>query len=228
MKVEIKKIHSWEIPSIQHAIKLQRELAERVIVAGEPDFVRFIAAGDLAFSKDGRAFAAVVLLEYPSLDVVDIVKGFEKVRMPYIPGLLSFRESPLLLKLFEKLSVTPDLVMLDGQGIAHPRGLGLAAHIGLFLGIPTVGCAKSKLVGTYDEPGYERGSWSWLYHNGKKIGVVLRTRTGKNPIFVSPGHLLSFDAAREWALRTTTRYRIPEPTRQAHIAVSKFKKEILK
>ncbi len=223
--MRIKRIHSWEGLTIPEAKALQERLSEQVIVDGDPGDVRLIASGDLAFSKEGTAFAAVVLMTYPEMRVVEVHTGRERVRFPYVPGYLSFREAPLLLSLFERLSRTPDLVMIDGQGIAHPRGLGLAAHVGLFLGLPTIGVAKSRLVGDYDEPGPHKGDWSWLVFGGRKVGVVVRTKDGVRPVFVSPGNLIGFEACLRWTLATATRFRLPEPTRAAHNAVTQFKGE---
>ena len=183
-----------------------------------------IAGVDMAFDRKSQtAFATVVVLRYPSFRPIAVKSRSDFVRMPYVPGYLSFREAPLLLELLAEIDA-PDLLMLDGQGIAHPRGLGLASHIGLFVDIPTIGCAKSRLIGTYVEPGLKAGQREYLWHNEKKIGVVLRTRDGVRPIFVSPGHRIDIDNAAEWAFRCVDRYRIPIPTRMADIEVAKFKK----
>ncbi len=225
--MKTRKIHNWENITIDKARELQKNLTKEVIINGGPKNVRTIAAGDLAFSKDGTAYAAVVLLSYPKFELLELHTGTEDVRFPYIPGYLTFREAPLLLKLFEKLSQTPDLVMLDGQGIAHPRKLGLGAHIGIFLNLPTIGVAKSRLLGKYIEPGPQKGDWTWLTHHGEKIGMVIRTRNNVKPIFVSPGYLIDFDNCLKWIMRCSLKYRIPEPTRRAHNEVTKFKKSIL-
>jgi len=224
--MEIRKIHSWDKLTIAAARELQQKLATQVVIAGGPENVSTIAAGDLAFSKDGMAYGAVLLLTYPEFDIVESHTGTEKVRFPYIPGFLSFREAPLLIELFARLSRFPDLVMIDGQGIAHPRGLGIAAHIGLFLNIPTIGVAKSRLIGEYDEPGTEKGQWSYLRHNNGTIGMVVRTRRRVKPIYLSVGNEIDYEHCLKWLLKCCTRYRIPEPTRKAHIAVAKFKKTI--
>jgi len=222
--MKIQKIHSWENLTIDDARSLQTNLASRLVLDSGPDKVDTIAAGDLAFSKDGYALGAVLLLSYPDFELLELHTGYEKVRFPYIPGYLSFREAPLLLKLFEKLEGTPDLVMLDGQGIAHPRKLGLAAHIGLFLQKPTIGVAKSRFVGSYDEPDIEKGSWTWLTYKGENIGMVVRTRTNVKPVFISPGNLISFENALRWTLAASIRYRIPVPTAMADREVGRFKK----
>ena len=222
--MKIKKIHRWENLTLSDAKSIQIELAKNVIVDGKVSDVNYIAAGDLAFSKDGIAFGAVVLIKYPEFEIVEKHTGKERVRFPYFPGYLTFREAPLLLSLFQKLEITPELVMIDGQGIAHPRKLGLGAHIGLFLGVPTIGIAKSRLIGEYDEPDIEKGSWNWLTTNGEKSGMVVRTRKNVKPIFISPGNLIGFESALDWTLKCSIKYRIPEPTRLAHNTVTNFKK----
>jgi len=179
---------------------------------------------DISFCKES-AYAGMVVLNANSLDVIDqfILKG--KISFPYVPGLLSFREAPLLLKLLKHVSQKPDLIFFDGHGVAHPRGLGLASHMGLFLNCPTVGCGKSKLIGHYSEPGLKKGSHSQLLDkkNGS-IGAVLRTRDNCKPIFVSVGHKIDLKTAVHWTLHCTTRYRIPEPTRRAHLLVTAARK----
>ncbi len=222
--MKIHKIHSWENLTIDDARNLQISLASRLVLDGESDNVDTIGAGDLAFTKDGYALGAIVLLSYPDFELLELHTGYEKVRFPYIPGYLSFREAPLLLELFEKLKQTPDLIMIDGQGIAHPRKLGLAAHIGLFLQKPTIGVAKSRFVGVYDEPDMKKGSWTWLTYKSEKIGMVVRTRTDIKPVFISPGNLINFDNALKWTLATSIRYRIPVPTALADREVGSFKK----
>lgn len=223
--MRIHRVHNWNSITVKRARQLQITLAQRVVIEGAPSRVKTIAAGDMAFSKKKTAYAAVVLLSYPEMELIELHTGREDVRFPYVPGYLSFREAPLLLRLFEMLTHTPDLVMIDGQGIAHPRRLGLATHIGLFLKIPTIGVAKSRLVGEYEEPATERGSWSWLVHNDERIGIVLRTRQNVKPIFVSPGNMIDFQSSLKWVLKTSGKYRIPEPTRRAHREVSQFKKQ---
>jgi deoxyribonuclease V len=149
------------------------------------------------------------------------------VRFPYIPGLLSFRELPALLKLWKRIKKRPDLVFVDGQGIAHPRRIGIASHLGVLLGQATIGVAKSRLVGEYEMPARRKGSCSPLKYRGKKVGEVLRTRTAVKPVFISPGHLINVEDALRWALKVTGRYRIPEPTRQADIYVKQLRAKSL-
>jgi deoxyribonuclease V len=156
--------------------------------------------------------------------VVEEAVAWGHVSFPYIPGLLSFREAPILLKAFKKLRHTPDIVIFDSQGIAHPRGLGLASHMGLLLDTPSIGCAKSRLVGTFKEPGTRAGARSPLKHEGKHIGTVLRTRDGVKPVFVSPGHKIDMRGAVRWVLKCCKGYRLPEPTRAAHHLSNKARK----
>lgn len=188
--------------------------------------VRTAAGLDCAFDKaNGTAYASVVVLSYPEMEVIECADAVAKLTFPYVPGLLSFREAPACLAAAAQLQTAPDVFLIDGQGIAHPRRLGLASHLGLFLGRPTVGCAKSRLLGTYDEPGREKGSRSPLYDGEEIIGAVVRTRTGVKPLFVSPGHLCTLEEAVLWTLRLTARCRLPEPTRLAHQQVTASKKQ---
>jgi deoxyribonuclease V len=183
-----------------------------------------VAGADMAFDKaNGLAFASVVVLGLPDLTTTDSADVVCPLDFPYVPGLLSFREAPGLLAAFAKLKSVPDAVIFDGQGIAHPRRLGLAAHVGLWLGIPSVGCAKSRLCGEFVEPGRTKGDSSPLTDGEEQIGVVLRTRTDVKPVFVSPGHRADFGGAAELVLRCCTRYRLPEPTRRADAAVARLK-----
>ena len=168
------------------------------------------------------------MLTWPGLEVVETQTVAGRMSFPYVPGLLSFREGPLLLQAFKRLRMDPHLIFFDGQGIAHPRGIGLASHMGLLLDRPSLGCAKSRLFGTSAEPDREAGSRTALYDSsGLQIGVTLRTRTGVKPIFVSPGHRVGMKAAAQWALRVGGGYRIPEPIRQAHLLVNRRRIELL-
>ncbi len=180
---------------------------------------RFIAGVDISVSKArGIATGAVVVLEYPELRLVEtkVVNG--KLDFPYIPGLLSFRESPLTLAACERLAITPDLILVDGQGIAHPRRLGLASHLGLFLNTPTIGCAKSLLCGTHEVPGEKPGSYAEVVDRGEIIGAALRTKLGVKPLYISVGHKVDLQTAIYWVLECCRDYRLPEPTRFAHLA----------
>ena len=180
---------------------------------------RLIAGADVSVSKtQGMATGAVVVLEYPGFTVVEVKEIHGRLGFPYIPGLLSFRESPLVLAAYEELSVTPDLLLVDGQGVAHPRRFGLACHLGLLLDIPTIGCAKSRLCGRHEVPEIEPGSYTELVDGDETIGVALRTKLRTNPIYVSIGHKVDLDSAIHWVLECCRGYRLPEPTRLAHLA----------
>jgi len=215
-------LHDWNLAP-REAIALQKRLAgcvEREDRLGE---VRRIAGVDIGFEQKGAITrAAVVVLAWPprspgALDVVEQVVHREPTRMPYIPGLLSFREVPAALAAFEGLAALPDLVMVDGQGIAHPRRLGVASHLGLWLDLPTIGVAKSRLCGRHGEPGPERGDWTPLIDgpDDELIGAVLRSRVGVKPLFVSPGHRVSLPTALAWVVACLGRTRLPEPTKLA-------------
>jgi deoxyribonuclease V len=211
-------LHRWDIPPAE-AIALQRELASEVITSGNGGDVHFVAGADISVPRGSRAGrAAIVVLSYPELELVEVKTGEAELGFPYIPGLLSFREAPLIIELFEKLSHKPDLLLVDGQGIAHPRRLGIASHLGLWLDVPTIGCAKSRLCGEHGEVGSEAGTAVDLKDNEGVIGMVLRTRDGSKPIYISPGHKIGMGEAVAWTLRCTRGYRLPEPTRLAHLA----------
>ena len=214
----MERLHGWQI-SVAQALDLQRRLAVQVSRNSEVLTPRFIAGVDIAAGKaQGMATGAVVVLSYPELRVVEtkVVQG--ELDFPYIPGLLSFRESPLTLAACEKLSITPDLVLVDGQGVAHPRRFGLASHLGLFLNTPTIGCAKSLLCGRHEEPGIEPGSYAEVTDRGEVIGVALRSKLDVKPVYVSIGHRVDLQTAIYWVLECCRGYRLPEPTRLAHLA----------
>jgi len=186
---------------------------------GEVVAPRFIAGVDISADKaPGVATGAVVVLQYPELGVVETKVVSGKLNFHYIPGLLSFREAPLTLAACQELTITPDLILVDGQGIAHPRRMGLASHLGLFLNLPTIGCAKSLLCGAHQVPGVEPGSYAEVVDNGETIGVALRTKLGVNPIYVSIGHKIDLQTAIYWVMECCRGYRLPEPTRLAHLA----------
>ncbi|MBI4389870.1 MAG: deoxyribonuclease V [Nitrospinae bacterium] len=222
--MKIIPLHAWDV-SPKEAVVIQDRLARQIVLEPRSAPPKIVAGADMAFDKAaGSGFAAVVLLRFPSLQPAGkfTVKG--TVKFPYVPGLLSFREAPLLLKAFEQVEPAPDLIFFDGQGLAHPRKLGLASHLGLFLDCPTVGCAKSRLTGHYEEPGRGKGSSSPLVNDaGENLGAAVRTRDNCNPVYVSPGHKIDIDSAVRWTLQCTTRYRIPEPTRLAHNLVGEYK-----
>jgi deoxyribonuclease V len=216
--MHIAKLHNWDV-SPEQALEIQHNLAQQVILYNAVLSPRFIAGLDVSVNKANEAVAVAVVLNYPELNVVETAVAKGKVSFPYIPGLLSFREVPLTIEAFAKLSLDPDLVMVDGQGIAHPRRIGLASHLGLVLNKPTIGCAKSPLFGVFKEPENEAARFTNIEDkDGHIIGAVVRTRTGVKPLFISIGHKIDLPSAVRWVLKCCRNYRLPEPTRQAHLA----------
>lgn len=209
--------HRWDLSPAQ-ARALQDELRGLVCLEDAlPSQPNRIAGVDVGYEDGGRtARAAVALLDYPSLGPVTQIVVRTPVRFPYVPGLLSFREAPAILSALAELTQTPDLILVDGQGYAHPRRMGIACHLGLLTGLPTIGVGKTRLVGTHGEPPAERGGWCPLIHHDEIIGAVLRTRVGVKPLYISPGHRICLDTAIRWVLACTPRYRLPEPIRCAH------------
>lgn len=222
--MKTRSLHPWKVTP-QQALQIQNKLAGRIEQKNRLQDAQWVAGADISLTRNSTgAFAGIVVLNARTLEIADeyFIKG--KIEFPYIPGLLSFREAPLLLKLFKKVSPAPQLVFFDGQGIAHPRRLGLASHMGLLLDCPTIGCAKSRLTGNYKEPGLKKGSRSRLQDDDNQtIGAVVRTRDNCKPVFISVGHQIDLETAIRWTLKCTTRYRIPEPTRLAHIRVNEFR-----
>jgi deoxyribonuclease V len=212
------QLHPWRV-TVAQAHDIQRRLAGQVSQKNELGTPRLIAGVDIsAEGSSGQARGAAVVLSYPDLDVAEVRVAWGKPGFPYVPGLLSFRESPLILAACEKLSLSPDLVLVDGQGLAHPRRLGLASHLGLLLDIPTIGCAKSRLWGQHEAVGEDAGSTAELVDKGEVIGAVLRTQVGKIPLYVSVGHKIDLSNAIQWVLRCCRNHRLPEPLRLAHLA----------
>jgi deoxyribonuclease V len=216
--MRVHKLHDWEV-SVARAKEMQLSLAKKVVADNEAINPRLIAGIDIS-SPDAQGIArgAVIVLRYPGFSIVEVKVVEGKITFPYIPGLLSFRESPLILAACEKLYNVPDLILIDGQGIAHPRRLGLASHVGLFLDLPTIGCAKSILCGQHGLVGEEAGSYTELLDNGEVIGAALRTKSGVKPIYVSVGHRIDIAWALQWVTKCCHGYRLPEPTRLAHLA----------
>jgi len=216
--------HSWDL-STAEARDLQLRLAslvDRTHVLGRYETV---AGADVSYNIRGpRLYAAVVVVRADTWEPIGRSGTVADAKFPYVPGLLSFREIPAVLEAFDGLKIRPDLLMCDGQGIAHPRRFGLASHLGLWLGIPTIGCAKSWLCGDFEEPGPDRGDWSPLTDNGETIGAVLRTRSRVKPLFVSSGHLCNLESAIAATLAATPTYRIPIPTRLAHQYVNELRR----
>ncbi len=196
---------------------MQRELRHRVIPRDALGPVRRIAGVDVGFEQGGRLTrAAVAVLAYPQLALVEEAVAKRPTEFPYIPGLLSFREVPAILDALERLREPPDLILCDGQGYAHPRRFGLACHLGVHTGLPTIGVAKSRLIGRHAPVGSDKGDWRWLWDGDERIGAVLRTRRNVRPLFISIGHRVGLPTALRYVLGCTTRYRLPETTRQAH------------
>jgi len=220
-------LHSWDLTPAA-AIALQRELATRVLLENRlPAAPRCVAGVDVSYRLHGSRFhAAVVLLTYPQLTLIETASAVGEVQFPYVPGLLSFRELPILLEAFRRLQTPPELILVDGQGIAHPRRFGLASHLGLWLDRPTIGCAKSRLTGSHADPPPRRGSRTPLLDDGEQIGTVLVTRDRVKPLFISPGHLVDQATAVDLVLACTGRYRMPEPTRQAHLLSNRLRREL--
>lgn len=207
--------HAWRVPP-QRAVAIQRRLAALVRSERPADATRFVAGVDAALSADQRfCLASAVVWDRARRVVVESTLARSPTRFPYVPGLLSFREAPAVLAALRRLRVEPDVIMCDAHGFAHPRRFGLACHVGLICGRPTMGCAKSRLVGEHREPGWPRGAHAPLRHGGEIIGSVLRTQDGTRPVYVSVGHLIDLATARRIALDCAVRYRLPEPTRLA-------------
>ncbi|MBM3165957.1 MAG: deoxyribonuclease V [Chloroflexi bacterium] len=212
--------HSWQLSPSQ-AQKLQLELASRISKNNEVNKPRYIVGVDISKPNSaGIGRAAAVVLSYPDLQLVEVAIAEGKLPFPYIPGLLSFREAPLILAACQKLSQDPDLVLVDGQGIAHPRRFGIASHLGLILDTPTIGCAKSRLCGQHQLPASKTGSYAYLTHEDETIGAVLRTKTDVSPVYVSIGHKIDLPTAIYWASHCCRGHRLPEPCRLAHLAAS--------
>jgi deoxyribonuclease V len=215
--VQFRELHGWDLSCLE-AIALQKELAGKISLQDElPSFPETVAGVDVSYQRHGELFfAAVVVLRLADLTVVEEVTSCRRTTFPYVPGLLSFRELPVVLDAFRRLQQAPDAVLVDGQGIAHPRRLGLASHLGLWLDLPTIGCAKSRLCGDHGAVGSQRGDRVPLLLDGDEIGAVLTTRSGVKPLYISPGHRISVTSAAELILCCGGRYRLPEPTRRAH------------
>lgn len=217
-------LHDWDV-SHEDARKIQRDLAGRVRTDLPLGPWRTLAAADVSFNKgDDELYAAVVVVEAGTFRLVERVGVAGPAKFPYVPGLLSFREAPALLEAFGRLKSRPDVVLCDGQGLAHPRRLGIACHLGLWLGLPTVGCAKSLLCGKFEEPGPNRGDRSPLTDKGETIGAALRTRACVKPLFVSPGHRCDLDGAVGFVLETLGKTRLPIPSRMAHEYVNEVRR----
>lgn len=218
-------LHPWKVTP-QEAIRIQEELRERLRLRPPKASFKTIAAADVSYSlADDKLYAAFLLFSYPDLTLMESASAWGRVSFPYIPGLLTFREAPILLQAFSKLKIRPGLIMVDGQGIAHPRSMGIAAHLGILLDLPTIGCAKSRLFGEDAEPGPDQGSVIPLLDHGRMVGMIVRTRAGVKPVYVSPGHRMDLDTSVKIILSLCWGYRIPEPLRQAHIFVNQLREK---
>ncbi|MBQ4835948.1 deoxyribonuclease V [Pseudoalteromonas luteoviolacea] len=212
----------------EQAIEIQTSFADKVITSDKLAYIDTIAGVDVAYDEDSnQVVGAAVLLDAKTLEVIESCSVVESISFPYIPGLFSFREIPPLLSAIKKLSVTPDLIVCDGHGIAHPKRFGMASHLGVLLDIPTIGCGKTKLVGEYQMPESQKGSCTDLIDHQTCIGKVLRTQDGIKPVFVSIGHRVSIDTAVAWIHKLTPKYRLPETTRQADQLVNRSLKDLL-
>ena len=212
--MKLKSINSWNLSPVE-AVATQRKLVS-MVEGGTLARVKTVLGVDVSYNRTDQTFAAcAILLQMPELAPLDSCCGVGSVSFPYVPGLLSFREIPPLIPLLKK-APRPDLIIVDGHGIAHPRGFGLACHLGLITGVPTIGCAKSLLVGTCEKPGPERGDMTTMTYDGDIVGYALRSRKGSKPLYISPGHMLDPEEAVKGVQMCLKGYRLPEPTRLAH------------
>ncbi|HEV2916750.1 MAG TPA: deoxyribonuclease V [Candidatus Babeliales bacterium] len=219
-------LHAWNVSKTE-AIQIQTQLAKLVITEDQLSDIKYVAGIDVGYDEQTKKqVAAIVVLDAQSLQVIDSSQVKSVISFPYIRGLLSFRELPGVLQALAQLKVKPDLIVCDGQGIAHPRHLGIASHLGVLCNIPTIGCGKTKLIGTYQEPSNIRGAQEPLIHKGEIIGSVLKTQNKVKPVFVSVGHRISLQTACQWILKLSPRYRLPETTRLAHRMVRNVIQEI--
>ncbi len=223
--MKIKPLHNWNL-SPREAIEIQKQLAFEVVAEDKFNApIKTVAGIDLGYdAKNDTSRAVVVVLSFPELELLETSEALLPIQFPYVPGLLSFRETPVAIKALEKLTLTPHLILCDGQGLAHPRRFGIACHIGLIADVPTAGVAKSLLVGKFENLGETRGSIAPLVHKSDQVGVALRTKDKVQPVFVSVGHRISLETATEIVLQCTPKYRLPETTRLADKLASYRKK----
>lgn len=219
--------HAWDL-SPTEAVALQRELADHLDIRPLESDIKIIGAADISFNKNSSdIYAAIILLDYETMEVVDKATVQTKASFPYVPGLLSFREIPAYLQCWDQLKTKPDVMVMDGQGIAHPRRIGVGVHFGLLTDCPTLGCGKSVLVGNFEPPAPTKGSFSPMVHRNEVVAYALRTRDKVKPVFVSPGHRVDLEDCRRIMLHCARGYRIPEPTRQAHLLVNELRRNQL-
>ena len=216
--------HSWDL-SPTEAVSLQRQLRKKIVLTPFEGPIRHIGGADLSYNKGSDEFyAGIVVLDYKSMDVVAHSTVIRRAPFPYIPGLLSFREIPSLMEAWERLPFHPEVIAFDGHGIAHPRRMGIATHFGLLTDKPTIGCAKKRLTGKCEEPPLKCGAYTPILDGEETLGYVLCTKNGVKPVFVSPGHRIGFEQSREIMLHCARGYKIPEPTRQAHLLVNRLRR----
>jgi len=211
---------------IQDAIQIQKDLIQYMSFSFpfHSQEIQCIAGVDVSYLEKNLACAVIVVFSYPELQLIEIVHSIKKIHFPYIPGFLSFREGPVVATSLQRLKSMPQIFFFDGQGIAHPRGMGLASHVGILYNIVSIGVAKSLLVGQYEEPPMEKGQYSWILYHDQIIGAALRSKKDVKPVFVSPGHRIDLLGSIEWTLKVSGKYRIPEPTRIAHLYANKIKR----
>jgi deoxyribonuclease V len=215
--LKITTLHRWDV-SVQEALRLQRTLSQKTTLRGSVKSLNRAAGCDVAYDlAGGLLYGGVVVWDLELEQIREAVVARKPLTFPYVTGLLSFREGPVLLEALGRLRAMPEVILVDGQGVAHPRGIGLATHIGLHVAVPTVGCAKSRLIGEHTTPGRDRGDFAWLVLNGRRVGAVVRTRAGVRPVYVSPGNRIDLEGALGVVLACLGRYRLPEPLRQAHL-----------
>jgi len=225
--MRIRKLHSWNV-TVKEAKDIQINLSKKINLENRIRKIKYIAGCDVSFDKD-TSYAAISIHDYKTLELVEEQSAKDKIKFPYIPGFLSFREGPVLLKALSKVKKIPDIFIFDGQGIAHPLNMGIATHMGILLNKPTIGCAKSLLCGDYKEPDSKFGSFSKIkYKDGKTIGVALRTKDGIRPVYISCGYKINLKAAIYIILSCTDKYRLPEPSRCAHNLTQRLKSDTLK
>lgn len=224
--MKVRELHPWDV-SPAEAIQIQEALRRRLDLGEARRPTETVAGVDVSYdTRTPTMHAAVVLMRLHDHAILETVTATRPTTFPYIPGLLSFREAPAVLQAVTRLTRRPDCLLCDGQGIAHPRRFGLACHLGLLLNLPSIGCAKSVLVGEYQEPPKKRGGFRMLIDRGEQVGIILRTRDGVEPVYVSPGYRMNTQQAREIVLKATGRYRVPEPTRQAHLLVNRLRRNV--
>lgn len=218
--------HPWEVTP-HEAVTIQNKLRPFVTLTWAQTSVSRVGGLDCSYARGAnQGYAVVVVMNWPQLEEIDMAWAKGIISFPYIPGLLTFREAPLLLQAWEKLHQYPDIIFVDGQGIAHPRSMGLAAHLGVLLDVPAIGCAKTSLVGGDPLVGNTRGDTAPLYHQGRQVGAALRTRTGVKPLYCSPGHRIDLQTSLQWVLEACRGYRIPEPLRKAHTRANQLRSSI--